>query len=75
MQEQQETSHWCSTSTKNPITNRCFSVSIHLKAVDEQLRGDRDERTIGILLCKTRDRMVVEYALSDIHKPTGPLLS
>lgn len=46
-------------------------LNFYLKAVDEQLRGERDERTIGILLCKTRDRVVVEYALSDIHKPMG----
>ncbi|MDD2942422.1 MAG: PDDEXK nuclease domain-containing protein [bacterium] len=46
-------------------------LNFYLKAVDEQLRGDRDERTIGILLCKTHDRLVVEYALSDIHKPMG----
>ena len=46
-------------------------LNFYLKAVDEQLRGDRDERTIGMLLCKTRDRVVVEYALSDIQKPMG----
>lgn len=46
-------------------------LNFYLKAVDEQLRGDRDEPTIGILLCKTRDRVVVEYALSDIYKPMG----
>ncbi len=46
-------------------------LNFYLKAVDEQLRGERDEPTIGILLCKTRDRVVVEYALSDIHKPMG----
>jgi len=46
-------------------------LNFYLKAVDEQLRGDRDEPTIGILLCKTRDRVVVEYALSDILKPMG----
>jgi len=46
-------------------------LNFYLKAVDEQLRGDRDEPTIGILLCKSRDRVVVEYALSDIHKPMG----
>lgn len=46
-------------------------LNFYLKAVDEQLRGDRDEPTIGILLCKTRDRVVVEYALSAIHKPMG----
>ena len=46
-------------------------LNFYLKAVDEQLRGDRDEATIGILLCKSRDRVVVEYALSDIGKPMG----
>ena len=29
------------------------------------------EPSVGILLCKSRDRVVVEYALSDIHKPMG----
>ncbi|MCP3939890.1 MAG: DUF1016 domain-containing protein [Desulfobacteraceae bacterium] len=46
-------------------------LNFYLKAVDEQLRGGRDESTIGILLCKSRDRVVVEYALSDIGKPMG----
>jgi predicted nuclease of restriction endonuclease-like (RecB) superfamily len=46
-------------------------LNFYLKAVDEQLRGERDEPSIGILLCKSRDRVVVEYALSDIHKPMG----
>jgi predicted nuclease of restriction endonuclease-like (RecB) superfamily len=46
-------------------------LNFYLKAVDEQLRGDRDEPTIGILLCKSRDRVVVEYALSNIGKPMG----
>lgn len=46
-------------------------LNFYLKAVDEQLRGEKDESTIGILLCKSRDRVVVEYALSDIHKPMG----
>lgn len=46
-------------------------LNFYLKAVDEQLRGEREEPTIGLLLCKTRDRVVVEYALSDIHKPMG----
>jgi predicted nuclease of restriction endonuclease-like (RecB) superfamily len=46
-------------------------LNFYLKAVDEQLRGEKDESTIGILLCKSRDRVVVEYALSDIQKPMG----
>lgn len=46
-------------------------LNFYLKAVDEQLRGDRDEPSIGILLCKSRDRVVAEYALSGIGKPMG----
>jgi hypothetical protein len=39
--------------------------------VDEQLRKQGDNPTIGILLCKSKDKLVAEYALSDIHKPMG----
>jgi predicted nuclease of restriction endonuclease-like (RecB) superfamily len=46
-------------------------LNFYLKAVDEQLRGDRDAPTIGLLLCKSKDRLVAEYALSDIQKPLG----
>jgi predicted nuclease of restriction endonuclease-like (RecB) superfamily len=46
-------------------------LNFYLRAVDAQLRGDGDNPSIGILLCKSRDRTVVEYALSDIHKPIG----
>ena len=46
-------------------------LNFYIKAVDEQLRGPNDQATIGILLCKSKDRMVAEYALSDINKPIG----
>lgn len=46
-------------------------LNFYLKAVDEQLRGEGDQPTIGLLLCKSKDRLVAEYALSDIHKPMG----
>ncbi len=46
-------------------------LNFYLKAVDEQFRREGDEASIGILLCKSRDRTVVEYALSDVHKPIG----
>ncbi|MBM9520604.1 DUF1016 family protein [Desulforhopalus vacuolatus] len=46
-------------------------LNFYIKAVDETLRKDGDNPTIGILLCKNKDRVVVEYALSDIHKPIG----
>lgn len=46
-------------------------LNFYTKAVDEQLRKPGDEPTIGLLLCKSKDRVVVEYALSDISKPIG----
>jgi hypothetical protein len=46
-------------------------LNFYIKAVDEQLRKDGDQPTIGMLLCKSRDRLVAEYALSDINKPIG----
>ncbi|HRR32929.1 MAG TPA: PDDEXK nuclease domain-containing protein [Kiritimatiellia bacterium] len=46
-------------------------LNFYLKAVDAQMKGERDAPTIGLLLCKSKDRLVAEYALSDIHKPLG----
>lgn len=46
-------------------------LNFYIKAVDEQLRGEGDQPSIGLLLCKNKDRLVAEYALSDIQKPMG----
>jgi len=46
-------------------------LNFYIKAVDEQLRKKGDQPTIGILLCKEKDKLVAEYALSDINKPIG----
>lgn len=46
-------------------------LNFYLRAVDEQVKSDRDEASVGILLCKSHDALVVEYALSDIRKPIG----
>lgn len=46
-------------------------LNFYIKAVDEQLRQPSDAPTIGLLLCKSKDKMVAEYALSDIQKPMG----
>ncbi len=39
--------------------------------MDAQLQRESDEPTIGLLLCKSHDKLVVEYALSDVNKPIG----
>ncbi len=46
-------------------------INFYIKAVDSQLRKAEDRPTIGLLLCKGRDKLVAEYALSDVHKPIG----
>ncbi len=46
-------------------------LNVYLSAVDDLLRHPEDRPTIGLLLCKTKNRIVVEYALRDLHKPIG----
>lgn len=46
-------------------------LNFYIKAVDEQFRRQEDQPTIGLLLCKNKDKLVAEYSLSDIHKPIG----
>ena len=36
-----------------------------------QLRHAGDAPTIGLILCQTKDRILAEYSLKDIHKPIG----
>jgi hypothetical protein len=39
--------------------------------VDAEIKSERDNPTIGILICKSKNDTVVEYALNDINKPIG----
>ena len=46
-------------------------MNFYLSAVDSLMKHAMDQPTIGLILCKTSDRMVAEYALRDIEKPIG----
>lgn len=46
-------------------------MNFYLTAVDEQLRHASDQPAIGLLLCKERNRLTVEYALRDVRRPIG----
>ncbi|HOW15195.1 PDDEXK nuclease domain-containing protein [Methanosarcina sp.] len=46
-------------------------LNFYLSAVDDLLRHPDDKPAIGLLLCRTRDKLVVEYALRDLSKPIG----
>ena len=46
-------------------------MSFYVAAVDNLLRSDRDEPTLGIILCRTKDKTTVEYALQGSQQPIG----
>ena len=46
-------------------------LNFYLSAVDSQLKRPDDNPTIGILLCKKKDKIEAEYSLRDINKPIG----
>lgn len=46
-------------------------LNFYLTAVDRQVKALDDKPTIGLLLCKTKNQLVAEYALSGIDKPIG----
>jgi hypothetical protein len=46
-------------------------LALYISAVDKQLRHKTDNKTIGILLCKSKDKYVAEYILDIINAPIG----
>ena len=47
------------------------TLNLYLSAVDDLLRHPDDRPSIGLLLCRGKDRMVVEYALRGLTQPIG----
>ena len=46
-------------------------LNFYVTAVDELLRGEGDNPTVGLIICKSTDKTVVEWSLRDINKPLG----
>ena len=46
-------------------------LNFYLSAVDAQIKASDDAPTIGLLLCRSQNRLVAEYALAGIDKPIG----
>lgn len=46
-------------------------LNFYITAVNKQLKTERDNPTIGILICKDKDNVVAEYALDDVSQPIG----
>ncbi|MDA8206732.1 MAG: PDDEXK nuclease domain-containing protein [Thermaerobacter sp.] len=46
-------------------------LSFYITAVDRQIKAEQDAPTIGLLLCKSKNEVVAEYALGDKTQPMG----
>jgi predicted nuclease of restriction endonuclease-like (RecB) superfamily len=46
-------------------------MNFYLSAVDEQIKSPEDQPSIGIILCKNKNKLEVEYALRGMSKPIG----
>lgn len=46
-------------------------LNFYINVVDDQLRGENDNKTIGLLLCKGKDEVVAQYALTGYAQPIG----
>ena len=46
-------------------------LGFYLTAVDRQVKSEHDQSTIGLLLCKSKNKVVAEYALGDKSQPMG----
>jgi len=46
-------------------------LNFYIAAVDDLLAGKDDKPTIGLLICKSKDQTIVEYALKDMQQPMG----
>lgn len=46
-------------------------LGFYLTAMDRQVKGEHDNPTIGLLLCKSKNKVVAEYALGDKSQPMG----
>jgi predicted nuclease of restriction endonuclease-like (RecB) superfamily len=46
-------------------------MNFYLSAIDDLLRHHDDQSSIGIILCKSKNKIVAEYALRDLGKPVG----
>lgn len=46
-------------------------MNFYLNAVDEQVKTEADNPSIGVILCKSKDKIIAEYSIKDMTKPIG----
>jgi len=61
----------CELKAKKFKAEHAGQLNFYLNLVDSQLKTSQDNPTIGLLLCKSRSKVIAEYALKGIEKPIG----
>ena len=55
-----------------PVKFALIPLYHHIEfAVDQLMKGEGDNPTVGLVICKSTDKTVVEWSLKDICKPLG----
>ena len=53
------------------IPEAAGKMNFYLSAVDDRFRQPEDQPSIGLILCRAKNRIIAEYALRDVKKPIG----
>lgn len=46
-------------------------MNFYLSGIDSKLKSDKDNPSIGLILCKSKNRIIAEYSLRNLSKPIG----
>ena len=46
-------------------------MNFYLSVLDDEIKSDLDNPSIGLILCKDKNKIVAEYSLKDMSKPIG----
>lgn len=57
--------------TRDFIPEAAGKMNFYLSAVDDRFKQADDQPSIGLILCRDKNRVIAEYALRDLNKPIG----
>jgi hypothetical protein len=46
-------------------------IGFYITAIDRDIKSNEDKETIGLMICRSKNNTVVEYALANSNRPTG----
>lgn len=53
------------------IPEQAGKMNFYLSALDDLIKSENDNPSIGLILCKDENRLIAEYSLKDMTKPIG----